>query len=87
MLGRLRMSLPECKKAYLQLSAKIFEPKRGAWDLGRRAVDFLQANGRFDSTVLENAIKDTIGEYSFGMTAGSTPDSILLEDTESPCKV
>lgn len=87
MLGRLRMSLQECKRAYLELSSTIFLPKRASWDFGRRTVDFLQANGRFDSEVLETAIKAVIEDHSVGMVAGSASDTILLDISESPCKV
>ena len=87
MLGRLRMSLQECKRAYLELSATIFLPKRGTWNIGRRTVDFLQADGRFDSEVFEAAIKATIRDHSIGMAADSTSENILLEDADSSCKV
>lgn len=52
-----------------------------------RAVDFLQANGKFDSAVLEKVIKETIEEYGFGIAGDLKPEDILLEDSKSPCKV
>jgi len=81
------MTLQECKRAYLKLSSKIFEPKRLGWNFGMRAVDFLQANGRFDSAVLEKVIKEMIQEYGFRIAGDMKPEEILLEDSKSPCKV
>jgi predicted acylesterase/phospholipase RssA len=79
MLGRLRMSLDQCERAYLTLSEKIFTPKRSKRQFIGRAKDFLLANGRFDAEVLEAAMKECIGEFE------ST--DALLKDPNSPCKV
>src|SRR3569833_4612395 len=54
MLGKLRMTLKECEEQYLKLGKEIFEPKRSKWD-GRRLVDFLKANEKFDAAVLEES--------------------------------
>lgn len=55
MLGRLKMSIRSCETAYLQLSEGIFNPKRHTWNLPSRAMDFLLADGKFDSDVLEKS--------------------------------
>ncbi|KAI9766340.1 MAG: hypothetical protein M1840_006604 [Geoglossum simile] len=80
MLGRLRMSLDACEDAYLELSKKIFTPRRHAVNLVGQGVDFLQANGRFDAQVLEDAVKESI-------TAAGIPQDALLQDQDSRCKV
>ena len=79
MLGRLRMSIDDCEKAYLELSKKIFTPRRSTFNLHRRALDFLQVNGRFDATVLENCMKSSIEKVE-GKDA-------LLRDPRPDCKV
>lgn len=79
MLGRLRMTLAECEDVYLQLSKEIFTPRRNKHDLFGRSKDFLQVNGKFDSKVLQDAIRECIGKKQ--------PDDVLLKDPDSPCKV
>jgi hypothetical protein len=79
MLGRLRMSLDECEKAYLTLSKKIFTPRRSSFQWFGRGMDFLQANGRFDARILEIAMKECIGNY--------TDTEALFKNPGSPCKV
>ena len=78
MLGRLHMTLDECEEAYLRLSKKIFQPKRGKLNKGMKMVDFLQANGRFDSKVLEEAIKECI--------KGKLPEDSLLKEPSPSCR-
>jgi hypothetical protein len=73
------MSLDECEEAYLRLSGRIFEPKRGKFGGGLKALDFLQANGRLDSTVLEEVIKECI--------SSKFPEDILLKDSSTSCRV
>lgn len=55
MLGRLKMSIRSCETAYLQLSQGIFNPERHTWNLPSRAKDFLLADAKFDSDVLEKS--------------------------------
>ncbi|OJD29637.1 ankyrin repeat protein [Diplodia corticola] len=62
MLGRLHMTLDQCEQAYRELSKKIFTPKRSSWNLPGRANDRYQVNGKFDSDILERAIKSVIKE-------------------------
>ena len=60
MLGRLKMNLADCQAAYLQLSERIFNPRRHKRNYAGQAKDFLLANGRFDSEELEAAIKEIL---------------------------
>jgi len=55
MLGRLRMKLDDREDAYLQLSKQAFTSARQV--PSSRTGDFVQANGRFDAQMLEDAIK------------------------------
>jgi hypothetical protein len=80
MLGRLRMSIEECENAYRRLSERIFNPKRSSLNYAGRAKDFLSANGRFDSTELELAIKEIIQSRNLSEEA-------LLKDPSSSCHV
>jgi len=61
MLGRLRMTLEECERAYLELSQKIFRPKRCKYS-PMRLVDRLSLSERFDSRVLEALVKKVVKE-------------------------
>jgi hypothetical protein len=79
MLGRLRMKLDDCEDAYLQLSEKIFNPKRPRSNFLGHAKDLLQADSRFDAKVLESAIKECISTVE--------DEDILLKDPGSSCKV
>jgi hypothetical protein len=79
MLGRLRMELGDCEKAYSKLSEKIFTPPRSRANIIGQAIDFLQANGRFDAKVLESTIKECISTVA--------DEDILLKDPGSDCKV
>lgn len=79
MLGRLRMTLAECEDVYLQLSKKIFTPRRYKHNIFGRGKDFLQANGKFDSGVLQDAIRECIREKH--------PEDILLKDPDLACRV
>ncbi|KAH0562548.1 hypothetical protein GP486_002769 [Trichoglossum hirsutum] len=81
MLGRLRMSLRDCEKAYLQLSERIFNPKRHSLHAFGKAKDFLMANGKFDSQALEDAIKEVV------VSIAKMPEGELLQDPEPECKV
>jgi hypothetical protein len=80
MLGRLRMSLNDCEKAYLKLSESVFNPKRHSSNLVGRVTDMILVKGRFDTQELENSIKGTIESQNFQVDE-------LLQDEESQCKV
>jgi hypothetical protein len=77
------MSLKECEEAYLKLGKDIFEPKRGKWD-GRRLIDFVQANEKFDSSILESSIRTIIGEKTGDE---NTPLKPFDTPADGDCKV
>lgn len=79
MLGRLRMTLADCQAAYLQLSERIFNPRRHKLNFAGQAKDFLLANGRFDSDELEAAIKEILVDRC-------SVDE-LLQENDPKCKV
>lgn len=80
MLGRLRMSLKDCKKAYLELSKKIFTPRRSGFNR-LRALNVLQVNGRFDAEVLKEAMVEIIARFE------NEDADALLKDQRPQCKV
>ncbi|OBT53072.1 hypothetical protein VE04_07984, partial [Pseudogymnoascus sp. 24MN13] len=82
MLGRLRMTIPECIKAYTELSKAIFTPRHSRAS-PVRGVEYLNGDGKFDSLVLEREIKNQIRKSK----VAKNDDQILLQDPESPCKV
>lgn len=81
MLGRLKMTLADCQAAYLQLSERIFNPRRHKRNYVGQAADFLSANGRFDSSVLEAAIKEILVDQC------KMPEDELLQEKDPKCKV
>ncbi|KAF2395740.1 phospholipase, patatin family protein [Trichodelitschia bisporula] len=81
MLGRLRMSLAECKKAYLNLSKAIFTPVRNKANVPGKVLDFLNANGKFDSQPLEHCIREILKEQN------KPENELLKEDDPDACKV
>ncbi|RDW58457.1 hypothetical protein BP5796_12387 [Coleophoma crateriformis] len=81
MLGRLRMSVHECQEAYIQLSRDIFTRKRSQGNVAGRALDRLQANGRFSSEPLEENIQNILRSH------GLNPDELLKETDPDACKV
>jgi hypothetical protein len=58
MLGRLRMSIDQCEKAYAKFSQDIFTP-RSSTAIGR-ARNFITAEGKFSTEALEIYIKELI---------------------------
>ncbi|OBT45685.1 hypothetical protein VE00_03929 [Pseudogymnoascus sp. WSF 3629] len=82
MLGRLRMTIPECIKAYTELSKAIFTPKHSRAS-PVRGVEYLNGDGKFDSETFVKAIKSQIKISK----VAENDDQILLQDPESPCKV
>lgn len=81
MLGRLRMTLDECERAYLELSKEIFTPSKSSYPWIGRGIDIVNANGKVDATVLENAIKKMIERHS------TSSEVELLSNPETECKV
>jgi adenosylcobinamide amidohydrolase len=75
MLGRLKMSIEECIKAYLQLSDRVFKKKR------HRVTVKGKIQGRFDSDELERAVKEVVAKQ------GLKEDALLKDAADAPCKV
>lgn len=75
MLGRLKMDVDDCIKAYQSLSAQVFSKKHSLINWGGAI------QGRFDTQELEKCIKNIVKNQ--GM-----PEDVLMRDTgDSPCKV
>jgi hypothetical protein len=75
MLGRLKMSIDDCIKAYLSLSDRVFQKKRYSVTIKGNI------QGRFDSEELARAVKEVF-------TAQELPEDALLKDiSDSVCKV
>jgi patatin-like phospholipase/acyl hydrolase len=81
MLGRLRMSVEDCERAYTQLAEAIFTPRRHQANIAGKAIDFLKANGKFDELPLEESLKQKIKD------AGLDVDEILEDARPGSCKV
>lgn len=75
MLGRLQMDVDECIVEYTQLLKSIFEKSGLPINIKGKI------KGRFDSTVLESAIKQTIA------ARGLDTDKPLNDGEERGCKV
>jgi hypothetical protein len=84
MLGRLHMTLEECKKAYIQLSKTIFTAKHPTSKVIRKPYDMWNVNSKFDSTALEAAIKTEIWGK---LPRTAKPEDELLNDPDESCKV
>lgn len=82
MIGCLKMTLDECEEAYMTMAKEIFQPKRSRMN-PLRAVDYIQANERFDSKSMERIIKDIIAQRT------GDPNHRLMDQTEKQpsCKV
>ena len=75
MLGRLRMSVPDCIDAYLSLSDRVFRKTR------HRVTVKGKVQGRFDSEELARAVKEVVKQQGL-------PEEALLKDApEADCKV
>jgi hypothetical protein len=74
MLGRLRLSIEACKKAYIDLAKKAFTPKNWA----SSAVATVTLGAKFKTAPLEESIKSLIGDDA---------NSKLLKDDDPACKV
>jgi hypothetical protein len=73
MLGRLRMSIEECKKAYMDLSEEAFTKK----NIISQAKEKLMVGPQFKTRPLETAIKSIIGDKW---------ETTLLKDDRSDCR-
>ena len=78
MLGRLRMSVEECIKAYNELSSQVFQ---------RKHYSPIKVSGklkaRFDGDTLKKAIQKIVAENDESRDG----DALLLDDREDACHV
>ena len=71
MLGRLRMSIEDCQKAYGKFAESVFnDPKRG----------FGFQEGRYKATNLKKAIVDIVNHYD-------KENDDMLDPSQNACKV
>jgi predicted acylesterase/phospholipase RssA len=80
MLGRLRMSVADCIKAYKDPSRNIFTPTHKTANVAGKTVDFLKAKGKFHSKPLEDCVKQML-------RAQKLPEQELFvmdQDSDSP---
>ncbi|KAJ9647636.1 hypothetical protein H2204_000266 [Knufia peltigerae] len=78
MLGRLRMSVSDCIKAYKEMSKEIFTPNHRTGNFASKSVDFLQGRGRFKSEPLEKSVKQmltSLGLSEDELLSDRNPDS------------
>ncbi|EOA90522.1 uncharacterized protein SETTUDRAFT_146424 [Exserohilum turcica Et28A] len=75
MLGRLKMSVPDCMKTYMTFFYLIFQKPR------RRGLFKSPVQGRFDAKEVELAIKDVIKQQ------GLPEDAPLRDEHSTACKV
>jgi RecB family endonuclease NucS len=75
MLGRLRMSVPECIDAYISLSDRIFRKTRHRMTMRGRV------QGRFNAEELTQAVKEVVKQQ------GLQEDTLLKDAPEAQCKV
>lgn len=81
MLGRLKMDIASCIKAYLGISASVFEPKRNRMNMFGRLKDRVKTKEKFDSKRLEGVIKDSV------RLALKDEDTLFEESSEPSCRV
>lgn len=75
MLGRLKMSIPDCIDAYVLLSKSIFQKKR------HRVTVKGQIQGRFDHEELTRAVKLILTQQDLG------EDALMKDAVDARCKV
>jgi hypothetical protein len=92
MLGRLEMSIKDCREAYRVLSNDVFQPKNYIAKPWFRMPWNWHIKGRFDSDALEKGIKRIIVQELKKRlsSAGKTDEELentLLHDENAKCKV
>ncbi|KAF2022646.1 FabD/lysophospholipase-like protein, partial [Setomelanomma holmii] len=75
MLGRLKMSVADCIKAYLSLSDRVFRKTR------HRVTVKGKVQGRFDAEELAQAVREVVKQQ------GVPEDALLKDAPEAGCKV
>jgi hypothetical protein len=85
MLGRLKMSLKDCKNAYIRLSESVFTPV----NIIQHVVGFPHLGPKFQTAPLERAIQDILKDALKCTNEGAMRE-LLKEDedeTKVDCKV
>lgn len=81
MLGRLKMDVGDCIKAYIQLSEDVFQPRRAKFNIFGIASDVLKVKERFDSKALESAIQNIVSK------SGEEAEAKLKVEKAPKCRV
>ena len=76
MLGRLKMDIDSCIKAYITLADVVFQKVKHRVKTYKGEVQ-----GRFDTEALERSIKEII------VGQGLEADALLKDDANAQCKV
>ncbi|KAI1120636.1 hypothetical protein F5Y10DRAFT_289506 [Nemania abortiva] len=79
MLGRLQMDVDECITKYINLSKKVFQPKRKKFELISKMLDLWTVKGSYDSEALEAEFKNEAHNRE--------GDENALLESESSCKI
>lgn len=79
MLGRLRMSVADCIKAYKDLSQNVFTPRHRIGNVAGKTVDFLKAKGKFRSEPLEECVKQMLRAHNL-----PEQELVMDQDLDSP---
>lgn len=81
MLGRLKMDIEDCIKAYLKISQAVFQPRKRKFNIFGRASDALKIRGRFDSEALKRGIQ------TIAVQAGDKREAKLKVEAQPQCRV
>lgn len=76
MLGRLRMGIDECIRAYLELFKPVFAKPRPLFHL----YSSLKIRARYDQRRLQEAVREIV-------VMSGLPEEALLKDPEADCRV
>ena len=80
MLGRLKMTLAEAQKAYLQFASTVFTPKHRKLD-PTRVYDKFKASGKYQSEGLNKYVKELLE------IKGLSHEELLKDPDPESCKV
>ena len=93
MLGRLQMTIAECREAYLDISAKLFQPLKKHPAKARFSRPWKwSAQARFNTTALEDGMKSIVVKAlrqrpGNAILSDKDLEKTLLWDHDSSCKV
>jgi hypothetical protein len=81
MLGRLRMTIDQCEEAFVDMSEKIFTPRRSQGNFVGQGLDFVNARGKFSTETLEACVKDVVRSREL------SEDELFYKQGNDGCKV